>query len=119
LIRLRFVIAVVCVAGLGVAALARPWQHGSAPAVVVAQSSLRPGGFAIVVRNDTGDTVRIAQVMVNDAFVAFRGRRLALEPRARTRLLVDYAWVRGEPYEIGVLTSTGAIVQSEIGAQDS
>ncbi len=119
MIRLRFLVALVCVAGLGIAALARPWQHGSAPAAVVAQSSLRPGGFAIVVRNDSGDTVRIAQVMVNDAFVAFRGRRLVLNPHERARLLVDYAWVRGEPYEIGVLTSTGAIVQSEIGEEGS
>ena len=118
--RLRLVIALVCVAGLGVAALSRPWQRGSAAAAVAAESSFRPGGFTVVARNDSADTVRIAQVMVNDAFIAFRGGRLALQPHERARLLVDYAWVRGEPYEIGVLTSTGAIVQSEIGgAEDS
>jgi ZIP family zinc transporter len=118
--RLGFVIAVVCVAGLGIAALARPWQHGSAAAPVVAQSSLRPGGFVIVVRNDSADTVRIAQVTVNDAFVAFHGGRLALKPHGRTRLLIDYAWVKGEPYEIGILTSRGDILQSDIGgAADS
>ena len=118
--RLRFVIALICVAGLGIAALARPWQHGSAAKVVAAQSSLRPGGFAVVVRNDSAESVSLEQVKVNDAFVAFRGRRLVLQPHRRARLLIDYAWVRGEPYEIGVLTSTGAIVQSEIGgAADS
>jgi hypothetical protein len=118
--RLRFVIALVCVAVVGIAALARPWQHGSAAAAVGAQSSLRPGGFAVVVRNDSADTVHIAQVMVNDAFVAFRGRRLVLKPHQRARLLIDYGWVNGEPYEIDVLTSTGAIIQSEAGgAADS
>jgi hypothetical protein len=117
--RLRFVIALVCVAALGIAALARPCQHRSAAAAVAAESSLRPGGFAVVVRNDSSDAVHIAQVMVNDAFVAFHARRLVLKPHQRARLLIDYAWVKGEPYEIGVLTSTGAIVQSEIGEESS
>ena len=118
--RLRFVIALVCVAGLGVAALARPWDHGSsAAAAVVAQSSLRPGGFAILVRNDSGDTVRIEQVTVNDAFVSFHGGRPALKPHERELLSIDYGWVKGEPYEIGLLTSTGAIVDSEVGGEAS
>ena len=117
--RLRFALALVCVAGLGVAALARPWQHGSAAAAVVAQSSLRPGGFAILVRNDSADNIRIEQVTVNDAFVAFRGGRPSLKPHERERLSIDYGWVKGEPYEIGLLTSTGAIVQSEVGGEAS
>jgi hypothetical protein len=116
--RLRFVIALVCVAGLGVAALALPWQHGAA-AAVVAQSSLRPGGFAIVVRNDSADTIRIEQVTVNDAFVSFHGGRPPLKPHERERLSIDYEWVKGEPYEIGLLTSTGAIVDSEVGGEAS
>ena len=83
--RVRFVIALVCAAAVGVAALARPWDRSShAAAPVVAQSSLRSGGFAIVVRNDSGDTLRIAQVTVNDAFVPFQGQRL-LAPHRRTR----------------------------------
>ena len=117
---MRFLIALVAVAALGIAAVARPWDRGShAGAAVVAQSSLRPGGFAIVVRNDSRDTLRIAQVAVNDAFVPFRGRRVVLTPHQRTRLLVDYAWVKGEPYEIEILTSTGAIVQSDVGGEDA
>jgi hypothetical protein len=117
--RSRLVIALLLVVGLGIAALARPWQHESAAEAVVARSSLRPGGFAVVVRNETADTVRIAQVMVNDAFVGFRGGRVALGPHERTRLLIDYAWVRGEPYEIGILTSAGALVQSEVAEKAS
>jgi len=72
------------------------------------------------VHNDSGDVVRIAQVMVNDAFVGFSAKRLALAPRGRAQFEIDYSWIKGEPYEIGVLTSTGAIVQTEVGgAQDS
>ena len=113
--RLRFVIALIVVAALGVAALARPWENRSRGAAVVAQSSLRPGGFAIVVRNDSGDTLRIAQVTINDAFVPFHAPRLVLRPHGQTRVIVDYEWVKGEPYEIGILTSTGAILQSDVG----
>jgi zinc transporter, ZIP family len=118
-IRLRFVVALVFVAAVGTAALARPWKHGSRAAdVVVAQSSLRPGGFAIVVRNESAATLRIAQVTVNDAFVPFRAARLVLTPHAQTRLTVAYGWLKGEPYEIGILTSTGAIVQSDVGGAE-
>ena len=113
--RMRLVVAVSVAAALGGLALARPWGHRSDGAVVVARSSLRPGGFAIVVRNDSPETLRIAQVTVNDAFVPFRGVRLVLPPHGRTRLNVDYAWIRGEPYEIGILTSDGTIVQSDVG----
>ena len=76
--------------------------------------------LGVVVHNDSEDVVRIAQVTVDDAFVGFSAKRLALAPRGRTQLEIDYSWIRGEPYEIGVLTSTGAIVQTQVGgAQDS
>jgi hypothetical protein len=117
--RLRFAVAVACAAALGVAALAHPWRHVAHGTAVVAQSSLRPGGFEIVVRNDSDAAVRLAQVTVNDEFVSFHGGPLVLPAHARTRLIVDYSWVKGEPYEIGVLTSTGDIIDSEVGGAES
>ena len=113
--RLRFAIALVCaLAAAGVAWL-RPWEHAPHAGAVVAQSSLRPGGFMIVVRNDSGETLHIAQITVNDAFVGFHAGRLLLPPHRQTRVTVDYDWIAGEPYEIGILTSDGAILQSDVG----
>ena len=113
------VVALVCMATAIALGIARPWSSGAANGLT-ASSSLRPGGFLVVVHNDSGDVVRIAQVTVDDAFVGFSAKRLALAPRGRTQLEIDYSWIRGEPYEIGVLTSTGAIVQTQVGgAQDS
>jgi hypothetical protein len=117
--RFGFVVALACAAALGIAALAHPWRQGSHGAAVVAQSSLRTGGFDVVVRNDSDAALRIAQVTVNDEFVSFHGGRLVLPSHTRTRLLVDYGWVEGEPYEIGVLTSTGEIIDSEVGGESS
>jgi hypothetical protein len=117
--RLRFLVALVCVAAAAAIAFARPWDHAARGGAVVAQSSLRAGGFAVVVRNDSREKLRIAQVTVNDAFVSFRAARLVLAPHERTRLTIDYSWVKGEPYEIGILTSTGAIVQSDVGGEDA
>jgi hypothetical protein len=116
--RLRFVLAIAFAAAVAAVALARPWAHGSDGAAVIAQSSLRPTGFAILLRNDSADPLRIAQVTVNDSFVPFRAVRLVVSPHGRTRLNVDYAWIKGEPYEIGILTSTGAIVQSNVGGAE-
>jgi hypothetical protein len=113
--RLRILVAVAIVAAAVAVGVARPWAERGHSGAVVAQSSLRPGGFAVVVRNDSDDTLRIAQVSVADAFVSFRGRHLVLAPHERTRLSIDYDWVKGQPYEIDVLTSTGAILSSEVG----
>ena len=118
--RLRFLVLLLCAAALGVAAVVvRPWQRASGGSAVVAQSSLRPGGFDILVRNDSARALSIAQVTVNDEFVPFHGGPVVLFPHAQTKLLVDYGWVKGEPYEIGVLTSTGDIIDSEVGGESS
>lgn len=114
MLRALAIVALLCTAAAVALGIARPWS-GAAASGVSASSSLRPGGFLVVVHNDSNGVVRIAQVMVDDAFVDFCGERLALAPHRRARLEIDYAWVRGEPYEIGVLTSTGDIIDSEVG----
>ena len=114
--RLRFFLALVCLAAAIAVGVARPWNaDGASASAVEAQSSLRPGGFVVVVRNGSHQPVRLAQVTVDDAFVSFRDRHLVLAPHERTRLSIDYDSVKGQPYEIDVLTSTGAILSSEVG----
>jgi zinc transporter, ZIP family len=82
--------------------------------LAVQRSSVRPGLIVLFARNDGSDPVRIAQVMVNDAFVDFHAALLTVAPRRATQLSVHYPWVAGESYEIGLLTGTGSIVEYEL-----
>ena len=117
--RLRFFLVLVCLAAAIAVGVARPWNaDGASASAVEAQSSLRPGGFVVVVRNGSHQPVRLAQVTVDDAFVGFHATRLVLVPHETARLTIDYAWVKGEPYQIGILTSTGDIVQSDVGGAE-
>jgi zinc transporter, ZIP family len=84
------------------------------PGLTVQRSTLQPGLILLFARNEGADPVRVAQVLVNDAFVDFHAVRLAVPPGGRTQLAVHYAWIAGESYEIGLLTATGAIVEYEL-----
>jgi zinc transporter, ZIP family len=75
---------------------------------------LHAGMIMLFARNDGVDAVRIAQVLVNDAFVDFSAQRLTVAPGRQTELDIPYAWVEGESYEIGLLTGEGAIVEYEL-----
>jgi ZIP family zinc transporter len=111
-------VAVVAIAVAGVAlAFAAPWQNGAAQGgedVRVTQSTLRPGSIALVVKNGSDAVARVAQVILNDAFVDFRASRLALAPGAEETITVSYPWIQGESYEIDLMTSTGRTVGYEI-----
>ena len=97
-------------------ALAVPWRHGAAEEgdVSVKESTLRPGSIALVVKNGSDAVARVAQVILNDAFVDFRASHLALAPGAAETITVSYPWIRGEAYEIELMTSTGRTVGYEI-----
>jgi ZIP family zinc transporter len=82
--------------------------------MAVERSILHPGQIVLLARNHGAEPVRIAQVLVNDAFVDFRAQRLTVRPSRATRVEVGYPWIAGESYEIGLLTSTGAIVDYEL-----
>jgi len=103
------------VAGLTLA-LAAPWRGGGAQGgdMSVTQSTLRPGSIALVVKNGSDAVARVAQVILNDAFVDFRASHLALAPGAAETITVSYPWIRGEAYEIELMTSTGRTVGYEI-----
>jgi hypothetical protein len=52
--------------------------------------------------------------MVNDAFVGFDASARTIPPGDVEAFVVPYRWIRGESYEIRLLTSTGRTVDYEI-----
>jgi len=84
------------------------------PGLTVERSMVHPGMIMLFARNDGDEPVRIAQVLVNDAFVDFGAARLTVPPHGRTQVDLRYAWVAGESYELGLLTGSGAIVEYEL-----
>lgn len=85
--------------------------------VAVERTELRPGVIELRVRNDGPDPVWLAQVIVNDAFIAEAS--IPSEPIGRlgkATIRVPYLWNEGEAYEISLLTSTGVTVAHTIEA---
>ena len=82
--------------------------------VAVTQATLEPGAITLVARNRTEETARVAQVIVNDAFVGFHASARTIPPGDVEAFVVPYHWVAGETYEIRLLLSTGRTVDFEI-----
>jgi len=83
--------------------------------LAVERTVLHPGEFELMVRNDGPDSVDIAQVSVNDAYLPFTasdGQRVGR--LGSTTLTIPYDWVEGQAYEITLLTSTGGTISTEI-----
>jgi ZIP family zinc transporter len=98
-----------------VVAVASGCGGSSTPAeLAVTQAKLRPGQIALVVSNGGEEAARIAQVILNDAFVGFRAARPGLPPGEAETITVPYPWIRGENYDIRLMTSTGRTVDYEI-----
>ncbi len=81
----------------------------------VERAVLRPGEIELRVRNDESDAVRIAQVVVNDAYIP----GAVVDPPELARLgaatvRVPYDWIEGEAYEVSLVTSTGGMVSAPI-----
>src|SRR5262245_41724909 len=77
----------------------------------VERTVLHPGEIQLTVRNTGPDSVDVAQVAVNDAYVTF-----GADPQGEIghlgeqKLTLDYPWQEGGAYEISMLTSTGATI---------
>jgi hypothetical protein len=100
-----------------VLAVARPWHDAASkrPAeVTVEHATLRPGRIVLVLVNGSEDPKRIAQVILNDAFVDFRASQHTVQPGDAERITISYPWVRGEAYDIELMTATGATIDYEI-----
>ncbi|HUR85015.1 MAG TPA: ZIP family metal transporter [Solirubrobacteraceae bacterium] len=82
--------------------------------IAVERTVLKPGRIELTVRNDGPDAVRIAQVLVNDAFATFRGGEDPIGRLSSEKLSITQPWNEGEAYSIALLTSTGATIGHEI-----
>jgi zinc transporter, ZIP family len=99
-----------------VIAYARPWQdtRGTTDEVTVEQATLRPGAIVLLVVNNSEETARVAQVILNDAFVDFQQSRPVLAPGEVQRITLSYPWVAGESYDVQLMTKTGETIAYEI-----
>ncbi|HEV2724050.1 MAG TPA: hypothetical protein VGV10_05410 [Thermoleophilaceae bacterium] len=82
--------------------------------LAVESTHLRPGQIELSVRNDGPDPVSIRQVTVNDAFAGFRQTDAEIGRLASTEITVDYPWIEGQAYEVGLVTATGGTVTHAI-----
>ena len=113
---LAVVVAALGALGLAVAG-SLPERNGPpVEELVVERTVLEPGAIVLTVRGTGADPVQVAQVSVNDAFVDFTGDDAALGRLDTTTLRLDYPWQDGQPYVIGLLTTTGLVIEHEIAA---
>jgi zinc transporter ZupT len=82
--------------------------------VAVERTVLKPGTIELSVRNDGPDDIRIAQVIVNDAFSDFSGGTEAIGHLRSAQVRIAYPWLEGEAYTVGLLLSSGGTVTHEI-----
>ncbi len=85
--------------------------------VAVERTELRPGVIELRVRNDGPDPLRLAQVIVNDAYIgeaSLPADDIGRLGQATVR--IPYLWTEGEAYEIALLTSTGVTIAHVIEA---
>jgi ZIP family zinc transporter len=119
------VLAAFCLLmGLVVGLLASGWEAGTAAAqsppapsgsVEVVQTVLCPGTMVFQVRNDDAQPVTIAQVSVNDAFWPFTARpSTTIAPHGTAVITLGYPWDAGVAYEVRFMSSTGAMVVTDI-----
>lgn len=74
------------------------------------------GRIVVHLTNGGPDPVRVAQVLVDEAYWRFESDPPnKLVPRlGKIKLYLDYPWVEGEMHEVTILTSTGVTFSSEI-----
>ena len=84
--------------------------------LAVERTELEPGRIGLTVRNTGPDPVEIAQVFVNDAYVAFDGADGPIGRLGSAHLGLEYPWLEGQPYLVSMVTSTGVVIEHEIAA---
>jgi zinc transporter ZupT len=82
--------------------------------LAVERTVLKPGRIELTVRNDGPDAVAVAQVAVNDAFVAFDGAGEPIGRLESEKLVISQPWIEGEAYEVSLLTASGGTIAHEI-----
>ena len=84
--------------------------------VAVERTVLTENKITLRVRNDGPDPVTISQVLVNDAYWNFSMGDRKLERLESATIELDYPWDEGLPLAIGMVTSTGLVIEHEIEA---
>ena len=84
--------------------------------VAVERVILHEGEVELHLRNDGPDPVRIAQLLINDAYWNFEIGDSQLDRLRSTRLRTDYPWEEGLPLNLTLVTSTGVTIEHEIEA---
>ena len=84
--------------------------------VAVERTAFTPGEITLDLRNDGPDEVRIAQVIVNDAYWNFTLDDPALGRLETGELRIPYPWEAGLPVKVAMLTSTGVTIEHEVEA---
>ncbi|GEL17303.1 ZIP family metal transporter [Pseudonocardia asaccharolytica] len=119
--RWALVAGVLAVVSAGLAALAvfgaavLPARTGPpVEELTVERTVLHPGTIELTVRNTGPDPVTVAQVTVDDSFVDVAGGTEPIDRLGTATLRLDYPWQDGMPYRVGLLTSTGLVIEHEI-----
>lgn len=84
--------------------------------VAFERTEFEPGTVVLNVRNIGPDPVTVAQITVNDAFVNFDGADGPIGVKEAGEYRLDFPWIEGQPYRIGLLTSTGVVINHELPA---
>ena len=85
-------------------------------AIAVERTTLTKDHIELRLRNDGPDTVTIAQLLVDDAYTPFVIGDAELGRLESTTLSFDYPWDEGLPLAMGILTSTGLVIEHDIEA---
>jgi ZIP family zinc transporter len=64
--------------------------------LAVERTVLEPGAIELTLRNDGPDAVRIAQVVVNDAFVPFEASQEEVGRLGTTTITAEEPWIEGQ-----------------------
>jgi hypothetical protein len=114
-VKRALVAAIVAAAAMAALLIVHPW-HASAGSdeLAVEQATLRPGAIVLVLMNGSEEVARVAQVIVNDAYVDFTASQRSVRPEDAERIVISYPWINGESYEIELLLSSGGAVEYEI-----
>lgn len=84
--------------------------------LTVERTVLSPGSIRMTVRNTGPDPVTVAQAVVNDSFADLTGGEQPIRRLGSADLVVAYPWQDGLPYHVGLLTSTGLMIEHEVEA---
>jgi ZIP family zinc transporter len=101
---------------LGGTGIGKPEGAPPQEELTVERTILRPGEIELHVRNNGLDSVTVAQVSVNDRYVAFTGGDTPIGHLDTAHLVFPYPWIGSEAYEISLLLSTGTTIATSIEA---